>query len=72
MCLATVYIDNNGQEEEVMRDVARIKPESKGLLLFGFLGERKFLQARIKSIDLLNSSIVLEGENKGEPGCLNI
>jgi len=70
MCLATVYVDKNGQKEEVMRDVAWIEPESRGLLLIGFLGEKKLLQTRIKSIDLLNSSIVLEGtgEDRGEAG----
>jgi hypothetical protein len=37
--LATVYIDNNGQEEEVMREVEWIEPESQGVLLISFLGE---------------------------------
>jgi predicted RNA-binding protein len=64
MCLATVYIDNNGQEEEVMRDVAWIEPESQGVLLISFLGERKLFQTRIKSIDLVHGSIVLEREEE--------
>ena len=68
MCLATVYIDKNGQKEEVMRDVAWIEPEGDQLLLIGFLGEERLLHSRIKSIDLLDSSIVLEGagEDKGK------
>jgi len=65
MCLATVYVDNHGQKEEVMHDVAWIEPEDSGVLLITLLGERKLLQGRIKSIDLMNSSIVLEGEEKG-------
>ena len=60
MCLATVYIDNNGQEEEVMRDVAWIEPQSQGVLLISFLGERQLFHTRIKSIDLVHGSIVLE------------
>ncbi len=60
MCLATVYVDNDGQKEEVMRDVAWIEPESQGVLLISFLGERQLFHARIKSIDLMHSSIVLE------------
>jgi len=64
MWLATVYIDNNGQEEQVMRDVAWIEPESQGVLLISFLGERKLFQTRIKTIDLVNGSIVLEGEEE--------
>ena len=64
MCLATVYIDSNDQEKEVMRDVAWIEPESQGVLLISFLGERQLFHTRIKSIDLLHGSIVLEGEKE--------
>ncbi len=60
MCLATVYVDNDGQKEEVMRDVAWIEPQSQGVLLISFLGERQLFHTRIKSIDLMHSSIVLE------------
>ena len=66
MCLATVYVDNDGQKEEVMRDVAWIEPERSGVLLISFLGERKLLQTRIKSIDLMNGSIVLESKKGAE------
>jgi predicted RNA-binding protein len=66
MCLAAVYIDNNGQKEEVMRDVAWIEPESRGVLLISFLGERQLFQTRIKSIDLVHGSIVLEGKKEAE------
>ena len=62
MCLATAYVDRNGRKEEVMRDVAWIEPVSGGLLLISFLGEKKLLRTGIKSIDLLNSSIVFEAE----------
>ena len=60
MCLATVYVEDDGQQEEVMRDVAWIEPESRGLQLITLLGESKRFQARIKSIDLVRGSIVLE------------
>ena len=43
-----------------MRDVAWIVPESGGLQLMPFLGENRLVQAKIKSIDLLNGSVVLE------------
>ena len=65
MCLATVYVDHNGCREEVMRDVAWIEPEGDQLLLIGFLGKKRLLQSRIKSIDLLDSCIVLEGVREG-------
>jgi predicted RNA-binding protein len=60
MCLATVYVEDDGQREKVMQDVAWIKPESGGLELITFLGESRRFQARIKSIDLIKGSIVLE------------
>jgi|GEM_PF-257516 len=60
MCLATVYIEDDGQREEVMQDVAWIKPANGGLQLITFLGESRLFQAQIKSIDLMNSLIVLE------------
>lgn len=66
MCLATVYVDHNGHRAEVMRDVAWVEPEGDQLLLIGLLGEERLLQGRIKSIDLLDSCIVLEGAMEDE------
>ena len=60
MCLATVYLEKEGEKEEVMQDVAWIKPQSTGLQLITFMGESKLFEAEIKHIDLANSSIVLE------------
>jgi predicted RNA-binding protein len=60
MCLATVYVDHNGQKEEVMHDVAWIKPGGHGLQLITLMGESRLFQANIKSIDLMNGSIILE------------
>jgi len=78
MCLATVYIEDDGQREKVMQDVAWIKPANGGLQLITFLGESKLFQAHIESIDLMNSLIVLKrmtadsperapGDQKGKP-----
>ena len=67
MCLATVYIEDDGQREEVMQDVAWIKPANGGLQLITFLGESKLCQAHIESIDLMNSLIVLKRMNTDSP-----
>jgi predicted RNA-binding protein len=67
MCLATVYIKDDGQREEVMQDVAWIKPANGGLQLITFLGESKLFQARIESIDLMNSLIVLKRMTTNSP-----
>ena len=60
MCLATVYIEDDGQREKVMKDVAWIEPANGGLELITLLGERKLFQAQIKRIDLMHSLIVLK------------
>ncbi len=60
MCLATVYVERNGEKEEVMQDVAWVKPESSGLRLITFMGESRLFRAEIKDIDLVKSWIVLE------------
>ena len=69
MCLVTVYIEEKGQAKEVMQDVAWIEFENDELLMGTLLGEEKRLHNRIKSIDLLNSSVVLQGEEnaQGDP-----
>lgn len=67
MCLATVYIEEDGQREEVMQDVAWIKPANGGLQLITFLGESKLFQAHIESIDLMNSLIVLKRMTTDSP-----
>jgi predicted RNA-binding protein len=60
MCLATVYVEHNGQKETAMEDVAWITLGADGLQLITLVGESRLLQANIKSIDLLHGSIVLE------------
>jgi predicted RNA-binding protein len=60
VCLATVYVEKNGERGEIMHDVARVKPEGHGFRLIGFLGDSKLVKAKIKDIDLMSSSITLE------------
>jgi len=59
MCLATVYVEEDGQREEVMQEVAWIKPADGEVQLTTLLGQSKRLQAHIESIDLMNSLVVL-------------
>ena len=60
MCLATVFIEDDGQREQVMQDVAWIKPANGGLQLTTLFGESRLFRAQIESIDLMNSLIVLK------------
>ena len=72
MCLATVFIEDDGQRKQVMQDVAWIKPADGGLQLTTLFGESRLFQAQIESIDLMNSLIVLKKMTtdfpEGEPG----
>jgi predicted RNA-binding protein len=61
VCLATVYRETEGQQEEVMHDVAWVKPQKSGLEFITLLGQSRLFHAKIKSIDLVHGSIVLEG-----------
>jgi len=67
MCLATVCIEDDGQREEVMRDVAWIGPANGGLRAISFLGEQRSFQARIESVDLMDSLIVLKRATADAP-----
>jgi predicted RNA-binding protein len=60
VCLATVYVQNEGQREEVMRDVAWVEPHGSALRLVTLMGESKLLEGKIIHVDLLHSSIVLQ------------
>ena len=69
MCLVTVYIEEEGQKKEVMQDVVWIESSDDELLMVALLGEEKRFHSKIKSIDLLNSSVVLRGKENahGDP-----
>ena len=67
MCLATVYIEEDGQQEKVMQDVAWIEPANGGLQLTTLLGECQSFQAQIERIDLMNGSIVLKRMTADSP-----
>ncbi len=61
MCLATVYLtDDAGRREQVMQDVAWVKPADGGLELISLLGESRLFHAQIESIDLIKSAIILK------------
>jgi len=61
MCLSSVYIDSDGQQEEVMRDVAQMEAKNNGFVLVGLLGEQKFVQGKVSHIDFVDKhSVVLK------------
>ena len=64
MCLSNVfYIDSYGQQQEVMRDVAQMEAHNTGFLLTGLLGEQKFVQGEVRTIDFVDKHSVVIGVN---------
>jgi predicted RNA-binding protein len=64
MCLSNVfYVDSNGQQQEVMRDVAQMEARNKGYLLTGLLGEQQFVQGDVRTIDFVDKHSVVLGAN---------
>ena len=64
MCLSNIfYVDSNGQQQEVMRDVAQMEAHNNGFMLIGLLGEQKFIQGEVKTIDFVDKHSVVLGGN---------
>ena len=60
MCEAAAYMVKNGDEELILEAVDVIEPEEEGFRLVSIFGEQKFVNARIKSINLVNHRVLFE------------
>jgi len=61
MCLARVkLLDGSERGDEPMRDVARIEVTASGLVVTGLMGETRTVEGSIKSVDFLDSVVVVE------------
>jgi predicted RNA-binding protein len=60
MCLAKAYIGKDGEKELLVEEVASLKAEGGRLLVTTLFGEQREIEASIKEIDFMASSIVLE------------
>lgn len=66
MCLSTVYMDSGNEQKEIMKDVARIEAEGKGLWLINLFGEKTFIEGKIQTVNLTDGSfIMLRKEENG-------
>lgn len=59
MCQATVYLVQDGQEEELRRDVVLLEPVEEGLRLQALFEEPVTVQARVERIDFLKHTVTL-------------
>ncbi len=65
MCLSTVYMNSGNEQKEIMKDVARIEAEGQGFWFINLFGEKKFVEGRIETVDLMDGHFVMV--SKGEP-----
>ena len=61
MCEANVYLLKEGKEELILEAVDIVEPHEEGKIrLANIFGEQKVLNAKLKSMSLVNHKIVLE------------
>jgi len=61
MCESSVYLINEeGIKSLFFESVDKLTPQENGLLLEDILGEKKFINAHIKEMALVNHHIVIE------------
>jgi len=67
MCQAAVFMVQDGQQREIMRDVTHLSVVEGGVQLETFFEEPRFVPGRIVSIDLLKHIVKLVPlKNEGE------
>ncbi len=60
MCETNVYVEKDGKQEILMKDVISITPVEDKLLLVDLFGEQKQIKAEFKELKLLEHMVVLE------------
>lgn len=59
MCLSTVFMHADDTNREIMRDVARVEAEGDGVWLTNLLGEKRFVEGTVRTIDLIDEHLVV-------------
>ncbi len=60
MCLASVQKGKGTEKENLLEEVALIRFEGEKLLLRTLFGEERAIKAKIKEIDFMNSTVLIE------------
>ena len=66
MCQATVYLKQDGQEKQIMRDVIMLESVENGVRLATFFEEPCLVRGRVRYIDFLKHRVWLEPLAKEE------
>ena len=59
MCQATVYLIQDGQEKEILRDLVLLEPVEDGLRLQAFFEDPVVIRAQVGRIDFLKHTVTL-------------
>jgi hypothetical protein len=59
MCQATVYLSQDGQEEEILRNLVLLQPVEDGLRLQAFFEEPVVVKAQVSRIRFLKHTVTL-------------
>ena len=62
MCLASVQKGRGTEKENLLEEVALIRFEGEKLLVRTLFGEERAIKAKIKEIDFMNSTVLIEEE----------
>jgi predicted RNA-binding protein len=65
-CARRRLLVQDGQEQEIMRDVILLEPDEKGLRLQAFFEEPVVVQARVSRIDFMKHTVTLVPCGGGE------
>lgn len=65
MCLSKAYVERDGERELVAEEVASLGFDGNTLRLKTIFGELKEVTARVREIDFLTHSILLEELKEG-------
>ena len=66
MCLSKAFLDKNGDKELLLDEVASLKVEGENLVLRTLFGEEKELKGRVREVDFMKHTILLDGVEKAE------
>ena len=64
MCLSTVHMRSGNEQKEIMKDIVRIEAEGQGFWFITLFGERRFIEGRMQTVDLMDGHIVIVGKEK--------
>jgi len=62
MCESTVYVEMDGEETELMKDVAKIELNGKTITCIDIMGEMTTVQGTVKRADFVNHRFLISSK----------